>query len=39
VTLVSGNRDALLVYTFLSEEQNSELADWIAAKDKHLALI
>ena len=39
VTLVSGNRDALLVDTFLSEEHNSELADWIAAKDKHLALI
>jgi glyoxylase-like metal-dependent hydrolase (beta-lactamase superfamily II) len=39
VTLVSGNRDALLVDTFLSEEHNSELANWIAAKDKHLALI
>jgi glyoxylase-like metal-dependent hydrolase (beta-lactamase superfamily II) len=39
VTLIKGDRDALLVDTFLSEEHNRELADWIASKGKRLALI
>ena len=38
-TLLYGERDAMLVDTFLSCEQNQELADWIAASGKHLAMI
>jgi hypothetical protein len=31
VTLIYGERDCLLVDTFLSEAQTAELADWIAS--------
>ena len=31
-TLVYGEREALLVDTFLSDEQTAELAEWIAAR-------
>jgi len=34
VTLLYGERDAVLVDTFLRNEQNQELADWIAACGK-----
>ena len=33
-TLVCGERDALLVDTFLSDEQTAQLADWIAASER-----
>lgn len=39
VTLIYGEREALLVDTFLSEAQTAELADWIAGSGKHLATI
>jgi glyoxylase-like metal-dependent hydrolase (beta-lactamase superfamily II) len=39
VTLLYGERDAMLVDTFLSGEQNRELADWISASGKNLAMI
>src|SRR6267142_5798452 len=39
VTLITGRSESLLVDTFLSKEHNNELADWIAAKGKRLALI
>jgi glyoxylase-like metal-dependent hydrolase (beta-lactamase superfamily II) len=38
-TLIYGERDALLVDTFLSEAQTAELADWIASSGKHLSTI
>jgi glyoxylase-like metal-dependent hydrolase (beta-lactamase superfamily II) len=38
-TLVYGEREALLVDTFLSDEQSAELADWIAASGKRLTTI
>jgi glyoxylase-like metal-dependent hydrolase (beta-lactamase superfamily II) len=38
-TLVYGEREALLVDTFLSDEQTAELADWIAASERHLSTI
>jgi glyoxylase-like metal-dependent hydrolase (beta-lactamase superfamily II) len=38
-TLIYGERDALLVDTFLSEAQTAELADWIAASGKRLSRI
>src|SRR5271156_6330338 len=38
-TLVYGARDALLVDTFLSDEQTAELADWIAASERRLSAI
>src|SRR5271170_6363586 len=38
-TLVYGARDALLVDTFLSDEQTAELADWIAASERRLSTI
>jgi glyoxylase-like metal-dependent hydrolase (beta-lactamase superfamily II) len=38
-TLVYGERDALLVDTFLSEAQTAELADWIAGSGRHLSMI
>ena len=38
-TLVYGERDALLVDTFLSETQTAELADWIAGLGKRLRTI
>jgi glyoxylase-like metal-dependent hydrolase (beta-lactamase superfamily II) len=39
VTLLYGERDAMLVDTFLSNEQNQELADWIAAGGKNLTMV
>jgi glyoxylase-like metal-dependent hydrolase (beta-lactamase superfamily II) len=39
VTLITGKNELLLVDTFLSRAHNEELANWIAAKDKHLARI
>ena len=39
VTLIWGERDALLVDTFLSEAQTTELADWIDAKGRTLRTI
>jgi glyoxylase-like metal-dependent hydrolase (beta-lactamase superfamily II) len=39
VTLIWGERDALLVDTFLSEAQTTELADWIEAKGRTLRTI
>jgi glyoxylase-like metal-dependent hydrolase (beta-lactamase superfamily II) len=38
-TLIHGERDALLVDTFLSEAQTAELADWIAGSGKRLSTI
>src|SRR5258707_394004 len=39
VTLIWGERDALLVDTFLGEAQTTELADWIEAKGRTLRTI
>jgi glyoxylase-like metal-dependent hydrolase (beta-lactamase superfamily II) len=39
VTLIHGEHDALLVDTFLSEAQTTELADWIASSGKRLSTI
>jgi glyoxylase-like metal-dependent hydrolase (beta-lactamase superfamily II) len=39
VTLLYGERDAMLVDTFLRNEQNQELADWIAASGKNLTMV
>jgi glyoxylase-like metal-dependent hydrolase (beta-lactamase superfamily II) len=39
VTLIWGERDALLVDTFLSDAQTTELADWIESKDRTLRTI
>src|SRR6202045_2536631 len=39
VTLVYGNRDAVLVDTFLSVEHSKELSDWIAGSGKNLTTI
>jgi glyoxylase-like metal-dependent hydrolase (beta-lactamase superfamily II) len=38
-TLIYGEREALLVDTFLSDAQTSELGDWIAATGKRLTTI
>lgn len=38
-TLVSGERDAVLVDTFITVEQNRALIDWIAATGKNLTVI
>ena len=38
-TLIYGEREALLVDTFLSDAQTAELADWIAATGKRLSTI
>jgi glyoxylase-like metal-dependent hydrolase (beta-lactamase superfamily II) len=38
-TLISGERDAVLVDTFLTIDQSNELADWVAAKKKNLTTI
>ena len=38
-TLISGERDAVLVDTFIAMEQNRTLADWIAASGKNLTTI
>jgi len=39
VTLIHGERDAVLVDTFLSEQQSRELLDWVVASGKNLAAI
>jgi glyoxylase-like metal-dependent hydrolase (beta-lactamase superfamily II) len=36
VTLIYGRRDAVLVDTFLSEQQSKELVDWVVASGKNL---
>jgi glyoxylase-like metal-dependent hydrolase (beta-lactamase superfamily II) len=38
-TLIYGERDALLVDTFLTVEHTNELADWVAASGKNLTAI
>jgi glyoxylase-like metal-dependent hydrolase (beta-lactamase superfamily II) len=38
-TLISGERDAVLVDTFLTTEQSQTLADWVAASGKNLIAI
>jgi glyoxylase-like metal-dependent hydrolase (beta-lactamase superfamily II) len=38
-TLIYGEREALLVDTFLSDQQTAELADWIAASGRRLSTI
>jgi hypothetical protein len=35
-TLISGQRDAVLVDTFLTSEQAKTLADWVAANDPRI---
>src|SRR6267142_2470706 len=39
VTLIHGERDAVLVDTFLSEQQSRELLDWVVASGKNLVAI
>jgi glyoxylase-like metal-dependent hydrolase (beta-lactamase superfamily II) len=39
VTLISGEHDAVLVDTFLSESDGNELVDWIAGSGKNLTTI
>ena len=39
VTLIYGERDAVLVDTFLSVQHSKELADWLAESGKHLTTI
>ena len=39
VTLISGDRDAVLVDTFLPAQQSQELVDWVAQSGKHLKTI
>jgi glyoxylase-like metal-dependent hydrolase (beta-lactamase superfamily II) len=39
VTLIHGQRDAVLVDTFLSERQSKELVDWVVASCKTLTTI
>jgi len=39
VTLIHGERDAVLVDTFLSEQHSKELVDWVVASGKNLAVI
>jgi hypothetical protein len=36
VTLIYGERDAVLVDTFLSVQHSTELADWVAESGYHL---
>src|SRR5690348_1539416 len=38
-TLISGERDAVLVDTFITMEQNRELAEWVVASGKNLTTI
>ena len=38
-TLISGERDAILVDTFLTTEQSQTLSDWIVASGKNLTAI
>jgi len=39
VTLICGERDAVLVDTFLSEQQSKELVDWVVESGKNLKTI
>lgn len=39
VTLIYGQRDAVLVDTFLSEQQSKELVDWVVESGKNLTTI
>src|SRR6266436_4674563 len=39
VTLIYGQRDAVLVDTFLSEQQSKELVDWVVTSGKTLTTI
>jgi hypothetical protein len=39
VTLIYGEKDAILVDTFLSEQHSRELADWVAESDRNLTAI
>src|SRR6201985_3896115 len=39
VTLIYGERDAVLVDTFLSEQHSKELLDWVAESGKNLTTI
>src|SRR5215471_4711986 len=39
VTLIYGERDAVLVDTFLSVQHSKDLVDWLAAKGKNLTTI
>jgi glyoxylase-like metal-dependent hydrolase (beta-lactamase superfamily II) len=39
VTLIYGERDAVLVDTFLSDQQSRELVDWVVASGKNLTTI
>src|ERR1700724_3175563 len=39
VTLIYGERDAVLVDTFLSEEHSRELVDWVVTSGKNLTTI
>jgi len=39
VTLIYGERDAVLIDTFLSEQQSRELVDWVVASGKNLTTI
>ena len=39
VTLIYGERDAVLVDTFLSAQQSSELVDWVVAGGKNLVAV
>ncbi|MEU6934561.1 MBL fold metallo-hydrolase [Streptomyces sp. NPDC046374] len=38
-TLIFGERDAVLVDTFLTVEQNQKLVDWVTAHDRNLAYV
>ena len=39
VTLIHGQRDAILVDTFLSEQQSRELLDWVVESGKNVTTI
>ena len=39
VTLIYGQRDAVLVDTFLSEQQSKELLDWVVESGKNLTIV
>src|SRR6266567_6146238 len=38
-TLISGERDAVLVDTFITMDQNRELAEWVTASGKNVTTI
>jgi glyoxylase-like metal-dependent hydrolase (beta-lactamase superfamily II) len=39
VTLIYGQRDAVLIDTFLSEQHSKELVDWVVESDKNLTTV